>query len=166
MRVIFWGRTSGTRTWSGGRGMGPFRPQAAKRATRKLFDVVNTILSQRDDPFHDQVAKRVVDRATNCTPDLLESRVHVRLRPERNDTPQFPKNTLVSRWGRPWGKVRLNWARREAPGSVHDRPYATARLCTLRSVSCRVQVGSASYGGDRHGKLQCGRPRFRGPASR
>jgi hypothetical protein len=49
--------------------------------------------------------------------------------------------------GRPWGKARLNWARRTASASVHDRPYATARLCTLRSVSCRVHTGSATYGG-------------------
>ena len=60
------------------------RPEAAQRPTRKLFDVVNAILCEFDNPLHDQVAKRVVDRATNCTPDLLESRVHVRSERGRN----------------------------------------------------------------------------------
>jgi hypothetical protein len=52
-------------------------PEDAKRPARKLFDVVNAILRECDDPLHDQVAKRVVDRATNRPSDLLERRIHV-----------------------------------------------------------------------------------------
>jgi hypothetical protein len=115
----------------------------------------DAILREFHDPIHDQVAKCGVDRATNCPSDLLKSRVHIRsergrnlcshhlLRKESTPPLPFPTGTLVSRWGNRGAKARLNWARRAAT-DVHDRPYATARLCTLRSVSCRIHPGSGA----------------------